>query len=275
MKVLQNKSGVSLFFVLGAMMFLLALGASALTAAGVAFGAGFAQQERNQLELFVSSTERTLLALLENEAVTMGYDGDDLKIGSWIIQRVVEEFFAGVPDGSGGFITPPAINPQGYLRLPNTISEAVFFSVPSQGHNILLSDIEVTTPTDDGVLTQTLMIEGWVNIGGSDFVRRHVQNPYPGWPSGLPIPEPIPSTPLVITISTGILTARITTTYTPPSGQNMTTTTWITLELADPIILVEAMAGSVVFNTVLPSFTNMSIVELGQWEVILRGTYGS
>jgi len=64
MRVLRDKSGVSLIFVLAAMLLLMAIGVSVITAAGFNLGAGFAQRDRNQLEMFASSMERTIRAML-------------------------------------------------------------------------------------------------------------------------------------------------------------------------------------------------------------------
>ena len=285
MQALRNKSGLSLFFVLGSMMLLLALGVSALTAAGAAFGARFAQQNRNQLELFVSSTERVLLASLGNQEISMSDSTDDDTIGDWIIRRAVERFFDGEPGG-----IPPAIDPSAYIRHPATIHEASFFSIPLRTYDIpqLAFDVQVqmqvprpdgegTEPANLAVLNQSVVIEGTLSIEGSAFVRRH-RTPYPNWP---PPPHPdqpgaIPSEPMEITIVSGIMTAWITTQYTTPQGPLMSTVTWITLELTDPIILEEDMETEVKFHDDgLPDFDRMSVSEVGQWEVVMRGTLGS
>jgi len=58
--VLRDKAGISLIFVLAVMLLLMAIGVSAITAAGYNYGAGLAQRDRNQLELYTSSMERTI-----------------------------------------------------------------------------------------------------------------------------------------------------------------------------------------------------------------------
>ena len=65
MNILSNKQGASLVIVLATMFFLLALGTSAFTAAGLNRGAGYVQRDRNQLELYASSMERAIIAELE------------------------------------------------------------------------------------------------------------------------------------------------------------------------------------------------------------------
>jgi len=64
MRVLRDKAGASLIFVLAAMLLLMALGVSAITAAGYNFSAGLTQRDRSQLNLYVSSMEQTIHASL-------------------------------------------------------------------------------------------------------------------------------------------------------------------------------------------------------------------
>jgi len=65
MRVLRNNSGVSLIFVLASMLLLMAIGISAITAAGLSHGASYMKRDRNQLDLFAGSMERTIKAALE------------------------------------------------------------------------------------------------------------------------------------------------------------------------------------------------------------------
>ena len=64
-KIMHNKEGVSLIFVLAFMLLLMALSVSALTAAGLSFRAVFRQQERNQRMLLVESMGLTVREALE------------------------------------------------------------------------------------------------------------------------------------------------------------------------------------------------------------------
>ena len=67
MRVLREKKGASMIFVLAAMLLLMAIGVSAITAAGYNYNAGLAQSGRSQLDLYVSSMERTIHgALMED-----------------------------------------------------------------------------------------------------------------------------------------------------------------------------------------------------------------
>jgi hypothetical protein len=67
MKIIKNTQGVSLLFVLASMLFLLALGVSALTAAGLSHRAERVQSRRNQMAMYTSSMERVIRAALEEE----------------------------------------------------------------------------------------------------------------------------------------------------------------------------------------------------------------
>ncbi|MCL1862445.1 MAG: hypothetical protein FWF78_02635 [Defluviitaleaceae bacterium] len=59
-KILKQKSGISLIFVLAIMLVLLTVSVSAFTAAGLGMGAYAAQRDRNQLNMYASSMERTI-----------------------------------------------------------------------------------------------------------------------------------------------------------------------------------------------------------------------
>ncbi|MCL2499917.1 MAG: hypothetical protein FWE90_06220 [Defluviitaleaceae bacterium] len=66
-----NCKGISLLFVLAIMLLLMALGISALTAAGLSHRAVLQQEERNRFNLLVSSMERVMFDVLQN--------GDEIK----------------------------------------------------------------------------------------------------------------------------------------------------------------------------------------------------
>ena len=69
LKILRNKQGFSLLFVLAAMLLLLALGVSALTAAGNSHRSVMAQNHRYQLVSHASSMEQVVRGGLENGAL--------------------------------------------------------------------------------------------------------------------------------------------------------------------------------------------------------------
>ena len=68
MKLARDKKGASLIFVLAAMMLLMAIGLSALTAAGMNRSAANEQRERLRNELYASSMERTVKSALGQTA---------------------------------------------------------------------------------------------------------------------------------------------------------------------------------------------------------------
>jgi hypothetical protein len=75
--------GVSMLFVLAAMLLLMAIGVSALTAAGASWGARLNKQAENQLNLYINSMELTVRDLLNQDSMknhillmTNGNDGD-------------------------------------------------------------------------------------------------------------------------------------------------------------------------------------------------------
>jgi hypothetical protein len=70
-QILRGKSGASLLFVLACMFLLLAVGASAMTAAAAAKGAWMAKRDQNQLVLYDGSMQKLIRELLKK-------DGSDL-----------------------------------------------------------------------------------------------------------------------------------------------------------------------------------------------------
>jgi len=119
MKLLKNKSGLSLIFVLAVMLLLLALGVSALTAAGLSQGAGRAQRERNQLEMYVTSMEHTILHALQ---VYYDQDTDSFvwgPIGEWIAKEAFDELLyenQGIIFGAGIALVPVQSFPSDLLH---------------------------------------------------------------------------------------------------------------------------------------------------------------
>jgi hypothetical protein len=84
--VLRDKRGASMLFVLAAMLLLMAIGVSALTAAGANFGAAVDKRNENQLNLYVNSMELTLIKALENEALR-----------NRILEEVYDDEFSPIP----------------------------------------------------------------------------------------------------------------------------------------------------------------------------------
>jgi hypothetical protein len=143
-KILRSKSGLSLFFVLGLMLTLLALGVSVLTAAGLSRGAGLAQRNRSQLNLYMSSMEHTLLAMLQNE------------LGDWLIEDAIQKAFSTA-------IAPRTGSPDW------TFSQIV---VPVE--------ISLTTEEDVAFLgaEYTVEIQGELRVSFSDYRRFSILIPW-------------------------------------------------------------------------------------------------
>ena len=68
-KVLRNKNGASLIFVLAVLLLLLSIGVSMVAAAGLSVGTGAVRRVRNQLEMYIGSMEQTIkAAMMQKEA---------------------------------------------------------------------------------------------------------------------------------------------------------------------------------------------------------------
>ena len=104
-KFINNRSGASMLLVLSVMLMLMAIGVSALTAAGLNHGASIAQRSRAQNELLVSSMERTVKAALDAVPASV----ESLVNPSTLTGRILSEIDWSVPDfGPGGsFVTYP------------------------------------------------------------------------------------------------------------------------------------------------------------------------
>jgi hypothetical protein len=129
-KAFQDKSGVSLMFVLAIMLLLMAIGISVVTAAGQNFGASLAQRDRNQLDLYVSSMERTLRAVLVESAVgeTMSGSTVDSMTG-----RILREAYQNVyPSTTGSYnvnMTLSSESPDGDAEYDIVITGTIYVTI--------------------------------------------------------------------------------------------------------------------------------------------------
>ncbi|MCL2002842.1 MAG: hypothetical protein FWG72_02420 [Oscillospiraceae bacterium] len=92
--MIRNRRGASMLFVLAAMLLLMAIGVSALTAAGANLGAAASARAENQLNLYVNSMELTLRELINQDEFKaqlfwMAYNDDD---GHAINMELDEEY---------------------------------------------------------------------------------------------------------------------------------------------------------------------------------------
>ena len=75
---LRGKSGASMLFVLAAMLLLMAIGVSAIAAAGASWGASLTKRAENQLDLYVNSMELTLREVLREPETKKLADAETL-----------------------------------------------------------------------------------------------------------------------------------------------------------------------------------------------------
>ncbi|MDR2571147.1 MAG: hypothetical protein LBD23_12795 [Oscillospiraceae bacterium] len=155
---LNNKSGVSLIFVLGIMMLLMAIATSVLTAASANIGANVRQSNYNRAVVLSDSVHRNIRhSLIDSEPG----DEDSLAYGlvMEIYDKWVKDWIVNVPAGE-----PPRDPPRG--------NEA---DVPPE--RLVLADIELDTvidvdldeiPVDDVEVTlefESLQISGFGPVG--------------------------------------------------------------------------------------------------------------
>ena len=119
-RLLSDKSGVSLIFVLAVMLLLMAIGVSAITAAGLNFGAGVVQSERTQLSMYVSSMERTVKAMLEENDSGVSLSGVQTLAG-----RLLKSAYGnggGLYIIAGNAVTMTADSPDGNAKYEITLT---------------------------------------------------------------------------------------------------------------------------------------------------------
>ena len=83
--ILRDKKGLSLIFVLAAMLLLLALGVSVLTAAGLSNRAVHAKDAANQRALYMESMSRVMYAVLDAEGPE--------SLTEYLIKSIYDEFY--------------------------------------------------------------------------------------------------------------------------------------------------------------------------------------
>jgi len=137
LKVLRDKSGASLIFVLAAMLLLMAIGVSVVTAAGYNLSAGLTQRDRNQLDLYVSSMEQTIhAALLED------IEGATIDTVSTLGGLILKDAYRS-GDGQYTRIYPLSISIPDSVNATYTVSVAVTINV-----RIFTPEYEIATIPD-------------------------------------------------------------------------------------------------------------------------------
>ena len=182
MKILREKTGMSLIFVLAAMMLLMVVGVSVITAASLSFGANLAGRDRNQLELYVSSMERTVRAALVEDPFDNPIEDpyDDAipgarTLGGWILREAYQRgpgrhtidfpITLGVPEGCGAAYTvgiSASMNVQIIEPVIETVWEEVWGADPEglDGEENIIDYVEVVV----GRSAQRAMINGTVTV---------------------------------------------------------------------------------------------------------------
>jgi len=203
-------------FVLATMLLMLAIGISTLTASGLSAGSVLAQRDRNQLNLYASSMERTILAALHIEEhpspdiMTDTLDDVDT-LGDWILWYLFYGHTCNADsdcaDDCGSVLD----------RLEDAATASGEFSLP-QVAKTLSFNIEVDAPVDDDSVSFMVELSGHVTANVQPF-RRFV-------PVGMEEPDdddddddyyeelPIPgnATPLSATVNAQVV-VTLTTTY--------------------------------------------------------------
>lgn len=190
-------------YVLATMMLLMAIGVSAITAAGMNAGAAAVQRDRTQLDIYSSSMERTIMSSLENtSSINPGVPvSSNATLSGRILFSIIESMFEQLNDLED--------------------DDEYFFGNP---FNIDITDeilIDVTTPAGVAVNANydavrvipniTIKAESFPRAGEIDFINVDADgNPFPDT-------MPINLTPMTLTLS-GEIRIRISTSYTPPGG---------------------------------------------------------
>jgi len=294
MKVLRSKSGVSLMYVLATMMLLMAVGVSAITAAGMNAGAAAVQRDRTQLEMYSSSFERTIRTALEEQEEpnislstidnNVSFLTDVETLGGHIIFEAIalSEIFPVqpvVPDPEDDPETPIEI---GSIRLDN---------FPPIIRNGITVDI-----IDDDTLTYNIQITagdvtGTLKITVAPYERYKEIEYFAGYETDPDTGEIIAeimeteyvyATQMVMTVS-GEITIRQRTLYTPAgagrlglgAGTQLEMSTSVTYRLANDVILLEltnVFSSDIDFpddsdKWLEPKFEEMVIVSPIEWTV--------
>jgi len=246
MRVMRDKTGSSLVFVLAVMLLLMAIGVSVFTVAGLHLGAQLDARDRNQHDLYVSSMERTIKAALEATEPKGALIGDARTLSGWIIRDAITGIVAGKPVAPGQK-SPVNVNLVMNTDVPDGINAE--YTIEISG-TIYVQ----TSPYQRYKSYLEYAAEGGVDTTGDDKPDR-------------------PATPLTMTVR-GEIAVRQTTRYGAPdtmmanmdSGGAAVVTTETTYRF-DGGYLVEEHLGFDDKKTDEPVFGKMCIVNPGTWTV--------
>jgi len=259
MKVMRDKAGISLIFVLAAMWLLMALGVSAITAAGMNVGAGVAQRDRNQLELYASSMERTVKAAFDGAAdknggntVVYNINDDADTLGRLILREAFNKsFFA---DDSSGFIAPPESGDE--MQYEYTLDTDIFSFTPV-----------ITVDSEDIEAVYHIEINGEVCFKTYPYKRyKKIYDKY------VMAGEEY-ATPLTAMIAANEIVVTQTTEYPAPGGEHLSKTTETTYRYEGGYLveLWEPDGPDLEYRDVL-SVDNILIRDPDKWKVIKHET---
>jgi len=246
MKALKNKSGISLVFVLASMLLLMALGVSALTAAGLSFGVRAAQANRNQLDLYHTGMERTIRAAMLASEESYPLELTDVQtIGGHIVAEVFTRFIESVGEEE-------SLQFAGWHEIVNIVLENDISAIDGNGVEYVIT------------------IEGFMNVETSDYVRRHQQTPptHTGYYDGYG--EPIMNPPIFADATqwTAYVWGEVTVTQITKFGSQIAIST--TVYRLSEAVLAENASDLLfdIMKTDSPILEDMYIVDSGQWEVV-------
>jgi len=259
MKLIRDKSGVSLMFVLASMMLLLVIGVSAIVAAGLNVGAGAAQHDRTQLELYSSSMERTIKAAFEREETVGANLVDAQTLGGQLLSRLIAD--------SDVFY-------QNALGQPAVASGAVIIDV-NETIELAPGGTPITLP--DGIdATYTMRITGQLFVFVNTFQRNETVPVFIGVDGdGNDIYHPVEvfATPMTATV-TGDFIIELLTVYNPVSGLHgvpLSFSSETTYRL-DNLILTEGDFAE--DKKTLPELDELMLSNQVVWTVIRYESFG-
>lgn len=273
-------------YVLATMMLLMAIGVSAITAAGFNVGAGVVQRNRTQLEMYSSSMERTLMAAL-NVPETNGTqlsDGSTLNTlsGKIIYNALVSsELF---PDFNA---SPLPTAPYDQITQGSNIIDS--FDIMNIGVTLLAAavtgvdyTITVTATRETAAGTEI----GTLTINVSPYQRYSYKEFFAGYDTDgvTPLPPLVVeelATPLEITIS-GEITLMQLTTYAAPGGgiaaggiaANLLTVIETTYKINNVTLIEGNFADNKVDHPLIADMTFNNPSSLTSWWTVIRHELG-
>ncbi|MCL2663353.1 MAG: hypothetical protein FWE83_08530 [Oscillospiraceae bacterium] len=266
MKVLRNKSGASLMFVLATMMLLMVLGVSVIAAAGYNVGAGVVQHNRTQLELYSSSMERTIKAAFDVDAVQPV--GESLIDAETFGRQILREAISG-----SGIFPAPSSTDSIILGLTRVVLDNTDHDPVNHTHITITmtpADNPDTLPAGVNVV-YTITITGVLDVFVNPYERRRTESVFTG---GIPAFQDIvhDATAMTMTI-TGDLEVELVTTFEPVGNLNQAmpvpyTFDSVTTYRLDQLVLEENLGSFVSTKADEPVLGDMLIDSPVVWTVI-------